>query len=300
MDADNARLTLATDRCRRPIRFSDPIWSGQLGLAGMVLERHRVGPLGRLADFAVPDVLLGLCVGGSAQVEVGEGGRAQRLVMQPGRFMLLDRGEVQAPIAWSGTRETLYLRLPAAAMERVAPELADPDGLHVAPQYGREDTQISRLLLCLHDEAAAGNPTGSLYAESLALALISILASRYGAGARPAARVPGMAFTRTQRQSLQDFVQANLGRNIRLEELASVVGLSPHYFVRVFRDTFLVTPHQYLLRERTERAKRLLAADGASISDVGLALGFADQSHFANTFRRLTGRTPSQFRRDRR
>jgi AraC family transcriptional regulator len=83
-----------------------------------------------------------------------------------------------------------------------------------------------------------------------------------------------------------------------LVELADVAGFSPHYFLSIFRNTFGTTPHQYILRERVDEAKALLKHEAASISEIGLMLGFADQSHFTSTFRRIAGMTPSQFRRD--
>ena len=75
--------------------------------------------------------------------------------------------------------------------------------------------------------------------------------------------------------------------------MAQRLGMAPSKMV-ARRDA---TPHQHMLHLRIERAKRLLEGDCASISDVGLSLGFSDQSHFTRIFRRLTGRTPTQFRR---
>ena len=93
-----------------------------------------------------------------------------------------------------------------------------------------------------------------------------------------------------------DYIQANLDGDIHLDDLAASVGLSPFYFSRLFKLSTGSTPHQYLLQRRLERAKELLRSPDASLSQVALESGFADQSHLTNVFRRFMGITPSQFR----
>jgi AraC family transcriptional regulator len=57
-----------------------------------------------------------------------------------------------------------------------------------------------------------------------------------------------------------------------------------------------VTPHDYVLRMRIERAKGLLTGSDLTVGEVSGAVGFADQSHFSNIFRKLTAMTPRGFR----
>ena len=106
----------------------------------------------------------------------------------------------------------------------------------------------------------------------------------------------GTTFTKVVAAGVADYIHRQLSRDISLNELASLVGLSPHYFVQIFKNTFRMTPHRYLLRERIEEAKRLLGGDHGSIGEIGFGLGFSDQSHFTRTFRRLTGTTPRRYR----
>jgi len=91
------------------------------------------------------------------------------------------------------------------------------------------------------------------------------------------------------------WLDANAHREIDLERTAREAGVSPFHFLRLFSKTLGVTPHQYLLRARLRRAARLLAEDERSITDVALAVGFADLSNFVRTFRRAAGVSPGRF-----
>ncbi|MFT3700061.1 MAG: AraC family transcriptional regulator [Kofleriaceae bacterium] len=93
------------------------------------------------------------------------------------------------------------------------------------------------------------------------------------------------------------WIAANSERAITLEDMASRTGLSPFHFLRVFKTTIGVSPHQYLVRTRLAAAAELLAVDPErAITDVALDVGFADLSNFVRTFRRAAGVTPGEFR----
>jgi AraC-like DNA-binding protein len=93
-----------------------------------------------------------------------------------------------------------------------------------------------------------------------------------------------------------DYIQAHLDSGILLEDLAGAVGLSPFHFAKLFKLSTGSTPHQYVLQRRLERAMELLRSSEATLSEIALESGFADQSHFANVFRRFMGVTPSRYR----
>jgi AraC family transcriptional regulator len=83
-----------------------------------------------------------------------------------------------------------------------------------------------------------------------------------------------------------------------LEELAQTVGLSTAHFARMFRKSTGESPHQFVLRQRLERAKAMLRAPDARILDVAIACGFKTQQHFAQVFRDVCGISPTGYRQD--
>lgn len=93
-----------------------------------------------------------------------------------------------------------------------------------------------------------------------------------------------------------EYIDSNISRTIRLQELASVADLSPHHFARAFRRSMNAPPVHYVWRRRVERAKVLLHSAEAPLAIVAIECGFGSQSHFSTLFKKITGMTPLQFR----
>jgi len=94
-------------------------------------------------------------------------------------------------------------------------------------------------------------------------------------------------------------VDGHLGMAVRIEHVARLTRLSNGHFGRAFKVSFGVTFLQFLALRRIERSKVLMATTKDRLCDVAQACGFADQTHFSKTFRRLQGVTPSAWRRQR-
>jgi AraC family transcriptional regulator len=92
-----------------------------------------------------------------------------------------------------------------------------------------------------------------------------------------------------------EFIEEHLSETISLSTLSTLARLSPYHFVRAFRQTLGMPPHRYHVRRRVERAKILLA--DRTVTDVALAVGYAETSSFSSGFRRVTGMSPTEFRR---
>ncbi|RDJ05756.1 helix-turn-helix domain-containing protein [Rhizobium grahamii] len=96
---------------------------------------------------------------------------------------------------------------------------------------------------------------------------------------------------------LKRFVDDRISRPISLEDLAALVRLSTSYFAASFKTSFGMTPHSYVVSRRVEHAKRRMLTSNASLCEIALDCGLADQSHLSRVFRRATGTTPSAWRR---
>jgi len=130
-------------------------------------------------------------------------------------------------------------------------------------------------------------------------ALTNVLAfelSRIDNGARePSVSRGGLASW--QKRVVASYIEEHLSEQIVLVTLAGLARLSQHHFCRAFRRSFGIAPHQYHVHRRIERAKVLLAEGAASVTDVGFTLGYAQTSSFTVAFRKVTGWTPSEYRR---
>jgi AraC family transcriptional regulator len=94
-----------------------------------------------------------------------------------------------------------------------------------------------------------------------------------------------------------EFIEANLGEDLTLTDVASVAHLSTFHFARAFKLSVGQTPHQYISALRLDHAKSLLASSERSVSDISAAVNFSSQAGFTKAFRRAVGVTPGQYRR---
>lgn len=163
----------------------------------------------------------------------------------------------------------------------------------VAPQ---NDPLLADLVLTLRREVQTGFLGGALYGESLGIAIAAHVVHRYAVANRRAADPPG-GLQPDQLRRIEAYVEENLARNLSLHELSQQLGMNLYFFVRSFRRSTGLPPHQYVLRRRVERAKGFLLDSDISIADIALRCGFATQSHLTATFNRLTNVTPGEYRR---
>lgn len=96
---------------------------------------------------------------------------------------------------------------------------------------------------------------------------------------------------------VKEYMNYNYARKLSLEEAAAVVGYSPAYFSRIFKDEMGLTFKEALNGLRIERSKNLLLSSNASISEICSMVGFNDQSYYCKVFKRLSGVTPDKFRK---
>jgi AraC-like DNA-binding protein len=95
---------------------------------------------------------------------------------------------------------------------------------------------------------------------------------------------------------IEEYIDVHLEKDLSVEELASHLGISTSYFARLFVKSVGFAPHAYVMRRRLLHAQELLASTEVPLSDIALATGFADQSHFCRRFHEMTGVPPRAFR----
>lgn len=115
-----------------------------------------------------------------------------------------------------------------------------------------------------------------------------------GAVNRSDGELPAYRFRR-----VSEYIEENLQRALPLADLSAVVHMSPYHFARLFHGTTGLPPHRFVMRRRIDRARQLLAARTVPIAEVACSVGFRTPSHFTTTFRRITGMTPTEYRRGR-
>jgi AraC-like DNA-binding protein len=165
-------------------------------------------------------------------------------------------------------------------------------------KHGFSARQIRSVMaeLCSAVRSALDDERGT--AEESLQRAFEALKEMGGVEAQPTEQVRG-GLSPWQIRKVTSHVDAHLDRPIRNDELATVVRLNPSHFGRAFRNSFGEPPHEYVIRRRVERAQGLMLSTDASLSDIALDCGLADQSHLTRLFRRIVGESPRAWRRAR-
>ena len=99
-------------------------------------------------------------------------------------------------------------------------------------------------------------------------------------------------------RDIRSYMRKNFAEPLPLSRLAEMAALSPIYFHRLFTQFFGITPARFLLKERIGAARRLLLTTDTPIADIAAECGFSSQSHFNDSFKKQTGRSPAQYRKE--
>ncbi len=278
-----------------PIVPHEPLLSSaSLAWDGVLLEEYSVPALLECPVRVNSTVLLHLQTGSPARHDLHSGRKLHRTLIRAGGMHLIPPGQKRSLISHDHT-DCLVLSMEPSFLRRSLADLLPDENLELVEKFAFEDIQIERLLKALHAEAKLGAPNGKLFAESLATALAVYLAQQYSAAS------PKMQIRRDglppRLHRVLNYIGDKLDDNLSLSELADIAGMNLFYFARLFKQSTGMSPHQYVLDQRIQRAKQLLRNSPITILEASVRTGFVDQAHFTKVFRRLVGLTPTQYRR---
>src|SRR5712675_2425346 len=159
------------------------------------------------------------------------------------------------------------------------------------------EPRLSAMVAAVHAEMVAGFPSGRLFLDSVEQAMAVTLVNGHAVRHRPVQfSRGGLGSARLRR--IKELVHAKMEDDLSLDEMAQLISLSTAHFVRMFRKSTGEAPHQFVLRQRVERAKAMLRAPDARVLAVAVACGFKTQQHFAQVFRDVCGVSPTRYRQD--
>jgi len=180
-------------------------------------------------------------------------------------------------------------------LNQAAQDWTSSDALQLIPHTtALEDPLILGIGLTLKAEIESGYIGGRLYEESLATAVAVHLLRRY-CNRKPKIKSYSNGLPSSKLRSALDYIQDNLDQSLSLKEIARQVGISRFHFCSLFKQSVGVSPWQYVIERRIERAKELLKTSEMSLSEIALLCGFANQNHLNKHFRKLVGMTPKAY-----
>ncbi|MEG3850522.1 AraC family transcriptional regulator [Microcoleus sp. herbarium19] len=241
-------------------------------------------------------VLLINLSGGTRQVNQFDEGEYDGS-MNSGDFFFLP-SERSAYIAWKTTDKSLIFTVPPDFLPHIAAttECLNPDKIELRTIPLGCDPQLETIARSFLSEMTADGLGGRLYTESLAN-LFGIHLLRHYCTTPATLRAYKGGLSDFQLKSAIDYIRANLDAQLSLENIATELNLSHYYFCALFKQSMGISPWQYVIGQRVERAKELLKNRELSIAEVALACGFSNQSHLNKHFRSATGIAPGTYRR---
>lgn len=163
-------------------------------------------------------------------------------------------------------------------------------------QFNADDPMLRALILGFLAEAESRGGNGRVLVDSLTTAFAVHYIQSYGQGV-PKEVGPREGLDSRRLKRAMDLLDSRFAEDLSLDDIARDVAMSKFHLIRQFKLSTGLSPYQYLLKRRLERAKALLLKGDLPIGQVALAVGFGDQSQLNKHFKREFGTTPASLRR---
>ncbi len=198
---------------------------------------------------------------------------------------------------WEGNENCLKIQLTTELMQSVARETVkqDCDRLELVPEFQTRNPQIEAIAMMLLTELQQENLGNRIYIDSLAN-ILAVNLLRHHAATKPQVPIYEGGLPQRQLRQVLDYIDTHLDGNIKLADLARLLDISQFHFSHLFKQSIGMSPYQYLIQQRIERAKQLLKHTDRLIVDIALECGFNSHSHLSKQFRQFTGMTPKAYR----
>jgi AraC family transcriptional regulator len=246
--------------------------------------------VGPMADHVVMTFPTGL-----TQFERRSGKSVVTGTVRPGLVTVIPAGsssrwDIHQPL------NVIQLYLPPKTLERIAGEADMTAPGELLERTAHPDPVTSRLLMSAADVLEGNAALDALFRQQMTdLLATRLLAAHTGAPTtfRP---VMGGLSPNVLRRAIER-LRSDSDADVSLAALASDAGLSRFHFCRAFKESTGLSPHAWLRQYRLEQAMNMLRDTDAPVVSVAAALGYSSQTAFAAAFRKLTGETPSDWRR---
>jgi AraC-like DNA-binding protein len=240
-----------------------------------------------------------LCVGGVIERDMFLRGSRPRNVPAPkGSCSFVDLRE-RAQLRLRSDVDVVQFYFPLRSLARAVNEEGDGriDKLRVTSGDVLTDATVSSLGAVLEQAFLRPQEVNRLFIEHVGRAAACHVAQKYCETSQSGPRRGGLAVWQESRA--KEIIDSNLHEGVSLDFLARECGLSTSHFIRAFRNSVGVAPHKWLMQRRTDKALDLLHDRSLSLSEIALACGFTDQSHFTRSFTAALGESPGAYRRAR-
>lgn len=293
----NAQNPLLGVTCSQEVtRLKGWLGDGKLCIKGCTAT-HTVQPPDAIKTPALSDHVLALACESNARQICRFAGQEYDGINHRDTFFLLPAG-IPSERSWQAENESMVVGIEPSALRQIATQTdcINPDKIELRPLVFGQDEKIAYLSRCLLQEIRLGDEGSQLCSEAL-FTCFNVHLLRHYCTVETNFKTYSSGLSTHQLQQAYAYIQDHLDSTIQLDDLAKLLNISVYYFCRLFQKSAGVSPYQYVLGQRIERAKRLLQSSNQPILEVALACGFSSPSQMGRHFRKFVGMTPSQYRK---
>ncbi len=248
-------------------------------------------------EAAIPemrDYMIVAYDGASTTMRRTAGGLSATAHVGKGQISLLTRAE-QSTWAWADPIRVRHIYLGHEVLTTAALTVfgRDPQAIEIGDQIAAEDPLMLNCFQMLETELKTGGMGQRLMIDALRSQIAVHLLRHYAR-----IRIPGdsnATFSPAQCRRIIELIEARLGENIGLEDMAAAVGMNTFHFSRRFKAAFGLSPYAYVIRRRVAKAQAMLRQGNIAHKVIAVECGFSDQSHLCRTFQKIVGATPAQY-----
>ncbi len=281
--------------------------SRQMGWKGILVEHYRHGEEpGEIELPALDDHWLSLPLGQPAHLTQKRDNTLHESTVQKGDIICFPAGRssywhIEGRVNDDyDYQPMLHIRLQSGLITHVAEKLEFGQGqVELVNCFGNHDLPLYNIAMLLAAEVKSGGLMGELYRESLTQAFVVYLLRNYSTIDR-VIKPQHQRLTNTQLQQAIDYIHDHLGGDLSLIQIAETINISPTYFASLFKQKTGISPHQYVIQQRVDRAIVLLQTKDLRVNEIATQVGFSSQSHLTQHIKRATGMTPKQIAKIRR
>ena len=229
------------------------------------------------------------------------GGELQEQILPPGSTTITPGGadHTLRTATDHGSYDTIHFYIRHEALADIHAEMFDTaESFTLAPFIGVMDPTLQSIALEIQKMLASPERSDAVHVETLSRTLASCLVRRHTSGRCPAPQPRGGLSSRQLGRAIA-YIEESLEETVSLSAIARTAGLNAGQFGREFKRNMNLTPHEYILKARVERAKFLLLSTALPLAEIALRCGFSHQQHMTRIVHRELGLTPGALRRNR-
>ncbi|WP_128089419.1 helix-turn-helix transcriptional regulator [Bradyrhizobium viridifuturi] len=264
----------------------------QRGFEDMYLQQYEYQP-GSWWHDGLTHCRVAVVEAGSPHVERVIGNNRERRIRPAGSVSISPAHAFQR-WTWNSYQRVTILFISHALIIGAAQEAGDAQAAekYLTPLVTKDDL-IKQMVTSLLDECRISSASSRLFFGAAGRFIANYILARY---AHVDISEKTSALADWQIKRVVEFMESNLEMDIGLDDLSNLLGMTPDYFCRTFKASVGTAPYRYFVERRIEKSKVLLYTTDQGITEIALGVGFSSHSHFSNTFKKIVGRTPHEFR----